>query len=57
LQLALDQGRALGVTLPTTALTQEYLTMARGLGLGAYDFSVVFDVLASMSGLAASTKR
>jgi 3-hydroxyisobutyrate dehydrogenase-like beta-hydroxyacid dehydrogenase len=57
LQLALDQGRAVGVPLPTTALTQEYLTMARGLGLGAYDFSIVFDVLASMSGLAASTKR
>jgi 3-hydroxyisobutyrate dehydrogenase-like beta-hydroxyacid dehydrogenase len=56
LQLALDHGRAVGVTLPTTALTQEYLTMARGLGLGAYDFSVVFDVLASMSGLPASTK-
>jgi 3-hydroxyisobutyrate dehydrogenase-like beta-hydroxyacid dehydrogenase len=57
LQLALDQARAVGVALPTTALTQEYLTMARGLGLGAYDFSIVFDVLASMSGLAASTKR
>jgi 3-hydroxyisobutyrate dehydrogenase len=57
LQLALDQGRAVGVTLPTTALTQEYLTMARGLGLGAYDFSVVFDVLASMSGLPPSRKR
>ena len=35
---------------------QEYLTMARGLGLGAYDFSVVFDVLASMSGLPPSAK-
>jgi 3-hydroxyisobutyrate dehydrogenase-like beta-hydroxyacid dehydrogenase len=57
LQLALDHGRAVGVTLPTTALTQEYLTMARGLGLAAYDFSVVFDVLASMSGLPPSTKR
>lgn len=56
LQLALDQGRAVGVSLPATALTQEYLTMARGLGLGAYDFSVVFDVLASMSGLRPSTK-
>ncbi|HUF93023.1 MAG TPA: NAD(P)-dependent oxidoreductase [Candidatus Limnocylindria bacterium] len=56
-QLALDQGRAVGVTLPSTALTQEYLTMARGLGLGAYDFSVVFDVLASMSGLPPSAKR
>jgi 3-hydroxyisobutyrate dehydrogenase-like beta-hydroxyacid dehydrogenase len=57
LQLALDQARVAGVTLPTTALTQEYLTMARGLGLGAYDFSIVFDVLASMSGLPPSAKR
>jgi 3-hydroxyisobutyrate dehydrogenase-like beta-hydroxyacid dehydrogenase len=56
LQLALDQGRTVGVPLPTTALTQEYLTMARGLGLGAYDFSIVFDVLASMSGLPPSAK-
>jgi hypothetical protein len=44
------------VPLPTTALTQQYLTMARGLGLGAYDFSIVFDVLASMSGLPPSKK-
>jgi 3-hydroxyisobutyrate dehydrogenase-like beta-hydroxyacid dehydrogenase len=56
LQLALDQGHAAGVPLPTTALTQQYLTMARGLGLGAYDFSIVFDVLASMSRLPPSNK-
>jgi 3-hydroxyisobutyrate dehydrogenase-like beta-hydroxyacid dehydrogenase len=56
LQLALDQGRAVGVPLPTTALAQEFLSMARGLGLGDHDFAVVFDVLASLSGLAASTK-
>jgi 3-hydroxyisobutyrate dehydrogenase-like beta-hydroxyacid dehydrogenase len=56
LQLALDQGRAVGVPLPTTALTQEWLTMARGLGLGQYDFAILFDVLAALSGLAPSTK-
>ena len=56
LQLALDQGRAVGVPLPTTALTQEWLTMARGLGLGHFDFGVLFDVLASLSGAPASTK-
>lgn len=55
-QLALDQGRAVGVPLPTTALAQEWLTMARGLGLGEYDFAVVFDVLAWMSGLPGSQK-
>jgi 3-hydroxyisobutyrate dehydrogenase-like beta-hydroxyacid dehydrogenase len=57
LQLALDQGRATGVTLPTTALTQEWLTAARGLGLGARDFATVFDVLANLSGLPLSPNR
>jgi len=56
LQLALDQGRAVGVPLPATALAQEWLTMARGLGLAEYDFGAVFDVLAWMSGLPASPK-
>jgi 3-hydroxyisobutyrate dehydrogenase-like beta-hydroxyacid dehydrogenase len=54
LQLALDQGHASGVTLPTTALTQEWLSTARGVGLGARDFATVFDVLADLSGLPAS---
>ena len=56
LQLALDQAHAVGVPLPTTALTQEWLTMARGLGLGDYDFAIVFDVLASLSGTPPSIK-
>ncbi len=56
LQLALDQGHATGVVLPTTALTQEWLTMARGLGLGDYDFAILFDVLASLSAAPPSTK-
>lgn len=56
LQLALDQGRAVGVPLPTTALTQEWLTMARGLGLADFDFAILFDVLASLSGLPPSRK-
>ncbi len=56
LQLALDQGHATGVVLPTTALTQEWLTMARGLGLGDYDFASLFDVLASLSGAPPSEK-
>ena len=57
LQLALDQAHASGVTLPTTALTQEWLSTARGLGLGARDFATVFDVLAGLSGLPASPNR
>jgi 3-hydroxyisobutyrate dehydrogenase-like beta-hydroxyacid dehydrogenase len=57
LQLALDQAHATGVALPTTALTQEWLSMARGLGLGERDFATVFDVLAGLSGLPASPNR
>jgi len=45
LQLALDQAHAVGVPLPTTALTQEWPTMARGLGLGDYDFAILFAIL------------
>jgi 3-hydroxyisobutyrate dehydrogenase-like beta-hydroxyacid dehydrogenase len=56
LQLALDQAHAVGVPLPTTALTQEWLTMACGLGLGDYDFAILFDVLASLSGIPPSIK-
>jgi len=44
------------VPLPTTAATQEMMTAARSMGLGAYDFAIVFDVLAAMSGMPPSTK-
>src|SRR5207244_10702404 len=57
LQLALDQGHATGVTLPTTALAQQWLTMARGLGLAERDFGTLFDVLAGLSGLPPSPNR
>jgi 3-hydroxyisobutyrate dehydrogenase-like beta-hydroxyacid dehydrogenase len=57
MQLALDQGRATGVPLPTTALVQQWLTMARGLGLHERDFGTLFDVLASLSGLPPSPNR
>jgi 3-hydroxyisobutyrate dehydrogenase-like beta-hydroxyacid dehydrogenase len=56
LRLALDMGRASGVTLPSVALTHELLTAARGLGLAKYDFAVVFDVIAHLSGLPPSPK-
>jgi len=56
LQLALDLALARGVPMPTTSVTQEWMTAARGLGLGAYDFAVVFDVLARLSGLPPSAK-
>jgi 3-hydroxyisobutyrate dehydrogenase len=49
--LALEMGRALDVPLPTTAVTNEFLTAARGMGLADQDFAVVFKVLAQMSGV------
>jgi 3-hydroxyisobutyrate dehydrogenase-like beta-hydroxyacid dehydrogenase len=51
LMLALEMGRRLDVPLPTTAVTNEFLTAARGMGLANYDFAVVFKVLAQMAGL------
>ena len=51
LLLALEMGRELDVPLPTTAVTNEMLTAARGMGLAARDFAVVFEVLARMAGL------
>jgi 3-hydroxyisobutyrate dehydrogenase-like beta-hydroxyacid dehydrogenase len=49
--LALEMGRSLDVPLPTTAVTNEFLTAARGMGLAKQDFAVVFEVLARMSGI------
>ena len=49
--LALELGRQVDVPLPTTAVSNEFLTAARGMGLQEQDFAVVFDVLAAMSGL------
>lgn len=49
--LALEMGKRLDVPLPTTAVTNEFLTAARGMGLAEYDFAVVFKVLAQMSGV------
>jgi len=51
MDLALELGRELDVPLPTTAATNEFLTAARGLGLEAEDFAVVFTVLARLSGV------
>jgi 3-hydroxyisobutyrate dehydrogenase-like beta-hydroxyacid dehydrogenase len=50
--LALEMGRHLDVPLPTTAVTNEFLTAARGMGLVKQDFAVIFEVLARMSGIA-----
>jgi 3-hydroxyisobutyrate dehydrogenase len=50
LLLALEMGRQLDVPLPTTAITNEMLTAARGMGLADKDFAILFEVLARMAG-------
>jgi 3-hydroxyisobutyrate dehydrogenase-like beta-hydroxyacid dehydrogenase len=49
--LAMELGRKLNVPVPTTAVSNEFLTAARGMGWEKLDFAVVFDVLARMSGV------
>jgi 3-hydroxyisobutyrate dehydrogenase-like beta-hydroxyacid dehydrogenase len=49
--LAMELGRQLKVPVPTTAVSNEFLTAARGMGWEKKDFAVVFDVLARMSGV------
>ncbi len=49
--LALEMGRQLDIPLPSTAVTNEFLTAARGMGWVKKDFAVMFEVLASMSGI------
>jgi 3-hydroxyisobutyrate dehydrogenase len=51
MNLALELGQALEVPLPTTAVTNELLTAANGMGIGDRDFAVLFDVLAALSGV------
>src|SRR6266705_2132482 len=50
LLLALEMGRSLDVPLPTTAVTNEMLTTARGMGLAEKDFAILFETLARMAG-------
>jgi 3-hydroxyisobutyrate dehydrogenase-like beta-hydroxyacid dehydrogenase len=49
--LAMELGRQLDVPLPSTAVSNEILTAARGMGWTKYDFACMFDVLAAMSGV------
>ena len=51
--LALEMGRRLSVPLPTTAVTNEFLTAARGAGLADKDFAAMFHLLAQLSGVPA----
>ena len=51
LLLAMELGRTLNVPHPGTALSNEFITAARGMGWEKLDFAVVFDVLARMAGV------
>jgi hypothetical protein len=55
--LAMEMGRKLNVPVPTTAVSNEFLTAARGMGWEKKDFAVVFDVLARMSGVQNDDRR
>jgi 3-hydroxyisobutyrate dehydrogenase-like beta-hydroxyacid dehydrogenase len=48
--LALELGRQVDVPLPTTSATNELLTAARAMGLKDFDFAILFEVLARLSG-------
>ncbi|MDR5694013.1 MAG: NAD(P)-dependent oxidoreductase [Armatimonadota bacterium] len=56
LLIALEMGRQLNVPLPTTAIANEFLTAARGMGLDKNDFAIIFEVLARMSGFSPDHK-
>jgi 3-hydroxyisobutyrate dehydrogenase-like beta-hydroxyacid dehydrogenase len=47
--LALDTGRQLGVPLPTAAVADELLTVARAMGHGRHDIAALVEVLAGLS--------
>jgi 3-hydroxyisobutyrate dehydrogenase-like beta-hydroxyacid dehydrogenase len=51
LLLALELSRELDVPLPTTAVANEMLTAARGMGLAERDFAAIFEVLAHLAGV------
>src|ERR1022692_2262284 len=55
--LAMELGRKLNVPVPTTAVSNEFLTAARGMGWEKLDFAVMFDVLARMSGVTTEVQK
>lgn len=48
--MALQMAREAGVPIPATAVANEVVTMARGLGLGDYDMAAVTNVIRQLSG-------
>ncbi len=55
--LAMELGRKLNVPVPTTAVSNEFLTAARAIGWEKLDFAVVFYDLARMSGIQKKRKE
>ena len=51
MNLALDMGRRLDVPMPLVAVSNEFLTAARAMGLAKHDFFIVYRVLAKLAGL------
>ena len=51
LMLALDMGRELEVPMPTSAITNEYLNVARAQGFSGQDFVILYTVMRRMAGL------
>jgi len=51
MNLAIELGQQLDIPLPTTAVANEFLTAARGMGLEQQDFAALFKVLANLSGV------
>jgi 3-hydroxyisobutyrate dehydrogenase-like beta-hydroxyacid dehydrogenase len=49
--LALEMGRELDMPLPTVAVSNEFLTAARAMGLAKEDFAIVYKVLARLAGM------
>jgi 3-hydroxyisobutyrate dehydrogenase-like beta-hydroxyacid dehydrogenase len=49
--LALELGREFDVPLPAVAVTNEFLTATRAMGLAKEDFAIMFKALARMAGL------
>jgi len=51
MKLVMELGRQVEVPLPTSAVANEFLTAARGMGLADQDFAIIFQVLARMAGV------
>ena len=57
MNLALEMGRQLDVPLPTVAVSNEFLTAARAMGLAKHDFYITYRVLERLAGLDDETRE